>query len=111
MAPRRRGLDLRRLGWLATTAALVLTLGHGHGSPLITALVGVTGVVLVLAAVLAIRSDPRWAIACALPATYVALMVAGKDAVSAWPLLLGPPALLTVAAISARRQTEPPAAL
>ncbi len=58
MAPRRRRLDLRRLGWLATTAALVLTLGHGHGSPLITAMVGVTAFVLVLAAVLAIRSDP-----------------------------------------------------
>lgn len=111
LAPRRRGLDLRRVAWLATTAALVLTLGHGHDSPLATAMVGLAAVVLMLAAVLTIRSDPRWAIACALPATYVALMVAGKHAVSAWPLLLGPPALLTIAAISARRMTERPTAL
>lgn len=105
LAPRRRGLDPRRLAWLATTAALVLTLGHGHGNVLITAMVGVTAVVLVLAAVLTIRSDPRWAIACALPATYVALMVAGKHAMSAWPLLLAPPALLTIGlrSASARR--------
>jgi hypothetical protein len=111
LAPRRRGLDPRRLCWLATTALLVLAAGHGHPIPPITALVGIAAVVLTLAAVLTIPADPRWAIACALPATYVSLMVVGKHAPVAWLLALGPPALLSIAAISTRRLTQPPAAL
>lgn len=105
LAPRRRGLDPRRLAWLATTAALVIAYGRGYEMPLITIIVSLAAIGLMVAAVLTIPSDPRLAIACAMPATYVALMVAGKHAPAAWLLLVGPPALLTIAAVSARRLT------
>jgi hypothetical protein len=111
LAPRRRGLDPRRLVWLAATAALVGAYGHWPGTGAITVVVSCAAVVLMLAAVLTIRSDPRLAIACALPATYVALMVAGKDALPAWLLLLGAPAFMAIAAMSARRLAQPPATL
>jgi hypothetical protein len=111
LAPRRRGLDPRRVAWLATTAALVIAYNHRYGVAPVTAIVSVAAVMLMLTAILTIPTDPRLAIACALPATYVALMVAGKHAPAAWLLLLGPPVLLTIAAISARRLSQPPKAL
>ncbi len=106
LAPRRRGVDLRRLAWLAAIAALVGAYGRGHGLELVTAVVSCGVVALVGAAVLTIAIDPRLAIACALPATYVALMIAGKPALPAWLLLIGAPALMTVAAVSARRLAQ-----
>ncbi|MGI8714889.1 MAG: hypothetical protein ACR2NR_17265 [Solirubrobacteraceae bacterium] len=105
LAPRRRGLDLRRLVWLAATAALVAAYGHWHGTEPITAVVSAAALMLMLAAVLTITSDPRLAIACALPASYVALMVAGKPALPAVLLLLVPP-IVTTAIICARRQAQ-----
>ncbi len=111
LAPRRRGLDPRRLAWLAATAALVGAYGHGHSIEPVTVVVSCAAVALMLAAVLTIGSDPRLAIACTLPATYVALMVAGKQALPAWLLLLGGPALMATAAISARRLAQPPTTL
>jgi hypothetical protein len=111
LAPRRRGLDPRRLAWLAATAALVSATARGHGSEVITAAVGAAAVALMIAAVLTIPSDPRLAIACTLPATYVALIVAGKPDLPAWLLLLGAPALMTIAAISTRRLTQAPTTL
>jgi hypothetical protein len=111
LAPRRRGLEPRRLAWLAAVAALVGAYGHGHGLELVTAVVSCAAIALMLAAVLTIGSDPRLAIACALPATYVALMIAGKPALPAWLLLIGAPALMTIAAVSARRLTQPPTTL
>ena len=107
LAPRRRGLDLRRLAWLATIVALVGAYGSWHGTELIAAVVSCAAVLLMLAAVVTIPYDPRLAIACTLPATYLALMVAGKHALPAWLLVLGAPALLTIAAVSARRVTRP----
>ena len=111
LAPRRRGLDPRRLAWLAATAALVLAYNHRVDVAPFTAVVSLAAVILMLTAILTIGSDPRLAIACALPAIYVALMVAGKPAPAAWLLVLGPPMLLTIAAISARRLARPPTAL
>jgi hypothetical protein len=108
LASRRRGLDPRRLAWLAATAALVRAYGHWHATELITATVRAAAVMLMVAAVLTIPSDPRLAIACALPATYVALMVAGKPALPAGLLLLGAPVVMTIAVISARRRARQP---
>jgi hypothetical protein len=108
LAPRRRGLDPRRLAWLAATAALVGAYGHWHATELITATVRAAAVMLMVAAVLTIPSDPRLAIACALPATYVALMVAGKPALPAGLLLFGAPVEMTIAVISARRRARQP---
>jgi hypothetical protein len=62
LAPRHRGLDLRRLPWLTAAGA----------------------------------------IACALPATYVALIVAGKPALPPLLLLVGALTVMTIGLISAR---------
>lgn len=111
VAPRRRGLDLRRLAWLTATIALVAAYGRPHASGVITAVISGAAIIVVLAAVVTIPHDPRLAIACALPAAYVALMVAGKDAAPAWLLGLGAPAVITTAAIGARRVTRRPSRL
>jgi hypothetical protein len=85
--------------------------GHWHGTELISATVSAAAVMLMVAAVLTIPSDPRLAIACALPATYVALMVAGKPALPAGLLLLVAPVVMTIAVISARRRARQPMTL
>jgi hypothetical protein len=87
--PRYRRLDLRRVTWLAATVVLVAAHGPSGGEGAIAVVVSVTAILLVLAAVLTITTDPRLAIACALPATYVGLKVAGRPALPAWLLLLG----------------------
>lgn len=107
LAPRRRRLDPRRLAWLATVVALVGAYGPTHGTELVTGVVSFAAVLLVLTATLTIPYDPRLAIACTLPAIYLALMVAGKNVLPAWLLLAGAPALMTVAAVSARRVAQP----
>ncbi len=110
-APRQRALDPRRLAWLAVTAALVVAYGPWHGTEVITAVVSLAAVGLMLAALMTIVTDPRLAIACALPATYVALMAAGKHALPAWLVLVGAPALMAIAIVSARRLTQSPSRL
>jgi hypothetical protein len=95
--PRRRGLNPWRLAWLGASAALVAAIGlNGTGGP-IAALAGIAAVLLVLAAVSKILTDPRLAIACALPATYVGLMVVGAPALPALLISFGAPLLMLVA--------------
>lgn len=67
--PRRRHLDARRLLWFAVPAALAATAGPGNPAAFVLWL----PVVLVVAgaAVLMLPTDPRLAIAAALPITYV----------------------------------------
>jgi hypothetical protein len=69
VAPRRRTLDPRRLLWLALPVALVLTTGPGSSGAF---LVWLPVVLLVLgAAMLMLPTDPRLALAAAMPITYV----------------------------------------
>jgi hypothetical protein len=99
VSPRRRGLDFRRVAWLAASAMLVAAFGSRGADGAITAVVGLAAILLVLAAIVRIPTDPRLAIACMLPATYIGLMVAGSPV---WPALLlsfGAPLLMTVAIV------------
>jgi hypothetical protein len=102
LAPRHRGLDLRRLAWLTAAGAIAVAYSRWSGAGPLTAVVSVALVGLMVAAVVTSASDPRLAIACALPATYVALMVAGKPALPPLLLLVGALTVMTIGLISAR---------
>jgi hypothetical protein len=97
--PRRRRLDLRRVAWLLVPAALVAAYAPRGGNGPITALVSLAAILFVLVALLKIPTDPRLAIACALPATYVALMVAGAPAIPVVLLCFAAPLVMGVATI------------
>jgi hypothetical protein len=99
LSPRPREIDPRRISWLAATGALVAAYGPPDGNGLITAIVTSTALLLMFSAVVSIPADPRLTIACALPASYVGLMVAGAPALPAWLLFLGAPLALSVAII------------
>jgi hypothetical protein len=97
--PRQRRLDLRRIAWLVMPAVLVAAYAPRGGSGPIIVLVSLAAIIFVLVAALKIPTDPRLAIACALPATYVGLMVAGAPAVPALLLCFGAPLVMGVAMI------------
>jgi hypothetical protein len=96
--PRRRRLDLRRIAWLAPAVLVAAYAPRGGNGP-IAVLVSLAAILFVLVALLRIPTDPRLAIACALPAAYVALMVAGAPAMPAMLLCIGAPLVLGVATI------------
>jgi hypothetical protein len=108
MSPRATRLDLRRVAWLAGTVVLLAAYGQ-HGDGLITAIVSLAAVLLMVVAVLGIAIDPRLAIACALPATYVGLMVLGAPHLPAWLLSLGAPLTLSLAIVRVHRLRRGPA--
>jgi hypothetical protein len=104
--PRRRRLDLRRITWLLVVAVLVAAYAPRGGNGPITVLVSLSAILFMLVAVLKIPTDPRLAIACALPATYVGLMVAGAPTMPASLLCLGAPLVMGVAIIRLWRLPE-----
>jgi hypothetical protein len=81
LAPRRRGRDLRRLVWLVAPGTLVATLGPppADQSPLLLAYVAVTAILVIVLAAAMLPTDPRLAIAAAVPATYVGMQVLGHS--------------------------------
>lgn len=106
VSPRRRRLDLRRIAWLLAPAVLVAAYAPRGGSGPVVVLVSLAAILFVLVAVLKIPADPRLAIACALPAAYVGLMVAGAPAVPAALLCLSAPLVMGVAIIRLWRLPE-----
>ena len=104
--PRRRRLDLRRMVWLLAPVALVAAYAPRDGNGPIAVLVSLAALLFMLVAVLKIPTDPRLAIACALPATYVGLMVAGAPAMPASLLCLAAPLVMSVAMIRLWRLPE-----
>jgi hypothetical protein len=105
LAPRRRGFDLRRLGWLGATAALVVAFGP-RDSGAFGVIVGGAAIVVIVAAVLRLATDARLAIACSLPAAYVGIQVAGKPAVPAWLLVVVPPLVVAAGVVRMQRLQE-----
>jgi len=98
LAPRRRAPDLQRLAWLLVPAGLVTLFGPGIGdSPILfgAVLLGVCAVVAV--AVTMLPSDPRLAIAGAVPLSNLAIMVMLINQQSSpvlWLALVSAPAAL-----------------
>jgi hypothetical protein len=76
LAPRRRAPDLQRLAWLLVPLGLVTLSGPGIGdSPMLFGAVLLGVCVIVASAVTMLPSDPRLAIAGAVPLTNLAIMV------------------------------------
>jgi hypothetical protein len=104
VSPRRRGLDLRRVAWLAAIAALVAAYAPRGGGGVITAIVSLAAILLMLTAILRIPTDPRLAIACALPVTYLGLTVAGTSTPPALLLFVAPPLVMFAAIVRVLHQ-------
>jgi hypothetical protein len=75
LAPRRRAPDLRGLGWLVVPATLVATLGPPkyEQSPLLLAIVAIATILVVVYAIAMLTTDPRVAIAGAVPLSSLGL--------------------------------------
>jgi hypothetical protein len=101
LAPRRRAPDPERLGWLLVPGGLLMLFGPGVGnSPILFGAVAL-GVLLVMAfAVALLPTDPRLAIAGAVPLTNLAIAVIcinHQASVLLWLALATAPAALVVA--------------
>ena len=79
LAPRRRAPDLRRLAWLIVPATLVAALGPSNGeqNPLLLAAVAVAAILVIVVAVAMLPTDPRLAIAGAVPTSWLGINVVG----------------------------------
>jgi hypothetical protein len=104
-APRRRALDARRLLWFAVPAAIASTAGPGPNP--VGFLIWLPIVLIVVAAaVLMLPTDPRLAIAAALPITYIGSQKAVRG--DAGSIVLTSAVLLALAlAVLLRRLRHP----
>ena len=108
VAPRRRAPDLRRLAWLIVPATLVAALGPPKydQSPLLLAIVAIAALLVVLYAIATLPTDPRVAIAAAVPLSSLGLGPPGVVSllfVAATPLVLA----VTVARLRDLRRRAP----
>lgn len=109
-APRRRALDLRGLAWLVVPATLVATLGPPDydQSPLLKAFVLLAAFGVVLYAIAMLLTDPRIAIAGAIPLANLGVGATGKGADWIAALLIAAlPAVLAIATARSRRLARP----
>jgi hypothetical protein len=106
LAPRRRAPDPRRLAWLLVPATLVATLGPADSeqSPLLLAAVALAAVAVIVVAAAMLPTDPRLAIAGALPTTCLGIQVVGNAPPDAMLVLFlaAAPAVLAVAVTRTR---------
>lgn len=103
--PRRRARDPRGLAWLVVPATLVAALGppKDDQSPLLLAIVAIAAVLVVVYAIAMLATDPRVAIAGAVPLSALGLGVAHTGADAAAVLVLAAaPAVLVVAVARVR---------
>jgi hypothetical protein len=107
LVPRRRAPDLRRLAWLLVPATLVAALGPPpvDQSPLLLAYVALAAVLVVLFALASLPTDPRLAIAGAVPTTCLGVGVVGHapDDLVLLMFLAAAPLVLAVAVTRTRR--------
>jgi hypothetical protein len=100
LAPRRRTPEVRGLAWLIVPATLVLTFGPPpyDQPPLLVALVAITALLVVVYALAMLTTDPRIAIAGAVP-----LSTIGIGTGSFLVMGLAAPLVLVVAAVRIRQ--------
>jgi hypothetical protein len=108
LAPRRRAPDLHRLAWLVLPVVLVLLFGpRDNGqNPILVAGVLLAVILVVAFALSMLPTDPRMAIAGAVPLSNLAIAVVCTDhdtSVLAWLTAAAAPAVLTVAITRTRR--------
>lgn len=109
LAPRRRSADPRGLAWLIVPVWLVLALGPPpfEQNPLLVAGVALGAIAVVALAVVLLPTDPRLAIAGALPLSNLAIGVAQSHHDTSLPVLVlvsATPAVLAVALVRTRRR-------
>ena len=109
LAPRRRPVDVRGLAWLVVPAGLAAAFGPSTGG-LPVVVVALAALLTVGAAAAMLPTDPRLAIAGALPVTCLGLAVAGHpgtSTVGVAVLIATAPAVLAVAVTRTRRLRRP----
>jgi hypothetical protein len=82
--PRERSAEVRSLGWLIVPLMLTLAFGPPkgeHWAMVLTGLVMVAAVLVVLFAIAMLPTDPKWAMAGAIPLTNLGLIVSSKPSV------------------------------
>jgi len=104
LAPRRRAPDPRRLGWLLVPVTLVATFGppKDDQSPVLFAVVAVAALLVILFALATLTTDPRIAIAAAIPLSTITL-----GTPSAGLLALVAPVVLAIAVVRLRHLRRP----
>ena len=106
VTPRRRALDLRGLVWLVVPAGLLATFGSPDGGGLLLVVVALGAILVVLVAVALLPTDPRLAIAGAVPTTGLGMGVAGAPSasiVAAVLLMATAPAVVALTIVRTRR--------
>jgi hypothetical protein len=107
-APRRRGLDVRRIAWLALPVALAAVLGppRWEQNGVLVAVVWLLALGTVVAAIALLPTDPRLALAGAFPLSDLTIGVLGHPG-AATPVALAfasvAPATVAVAVLRTRR--------
>ena len=110
LAPRHRALDPRGLVWLVVPAGLLATFGSPDGRGLLLVVVAVAAILVVLVAVALLPTDPRLAIAGAVPTTGLGMGVAAAPSasmVAAVLLMATAPAVLALTVVRTRRLRAP----
>ena len=110
IAPRRRAPDARRLAWLVVPVWLVASFGPHEPNPMLVAGVLLAVILVVAVAVSTLPTDPRLAIAGAVPLSTLAICAVSSNhetAVLAWLFVAVAPVVLTVA-IARTRQLQRP---
>ena len=104
VAPRRRVPDPRRLGWLVVPVTLVATFGPAKDdqSPVLFAVVAVAALLVIVYALATLTTDPRIAIAAAVPFSTITL-----GTPSAGLLALVAPVVLAIAVVRLRHLRRP----
>jgi hypothetical protein len=67
-----------RLGWLVVPAALIAVEGPARPNPTLVALAALVALVVVVTAIVVAATDPRFGIACAVPAAYLGAQIVWK---------------------------------
>jgi hypothetical protein len=105
LAPRRRGVDPRRLAWLAVPVVLVITAGPGRDeqNPLLVATVALAAILGVAFVLAMMPTDPRLAIAGAVALSDLAVTVVGINQNTSVMAFLALAAAPTTVVLAVRR--------
>lgn len=108
IAPRRRGVDPRRLAWLAVPVALVIAVGPARDeqNPLLLATVALAAILGVAFALAMLPTDPRMAIAGAVGLSDLAVAVVGINQDTSVIAFLALAAAPTTVVLAVRRTRQ-----
>jgi hypothetical protein len=94
-----------RLGWLLVPGVLIAVEGPARPNPVLVAVVALAALLVVVGAASLAATDPRFGIACAVPAAYVGMQIVWKSQAPialSTILLVALPAIVAYAAVRTR---------